>query len=381
MRYKRQLQNAINYALEEESYNKEKWAENVDIVCAWGTGRFFSEAFEQWKFQSRLRVNLLCDSNKDKWGTTIHDMTCVSPEELYQLSKHQKVLVITFVGNPVELNTWLKEHHIRYTNAAECVFEYLCDTPKEKEWFEGNRLLEVLNEIKDDESRHVYTNVLCNRLAPHLSEADYNELYSIGEYFETGVFALGEHESYVDCGAYTGDTIEKFLRVVNGKFSHIYGFEMEPINYSKLCATLKKCESKHDFTADDYELFQNGVWSQEEWLSFGKEDCGSDEGYCLFKTEHEQSVKVVAMDDVIDGSVSFIKMDIEGSEIQALKGAARIIKDNKPKLAICLYHRLEDFWVIPEYIKKLVPEYQIYVRHHQNGTMGGTVMYATCESI
>lgn len=71
-----------------------------------------------------------------------------------------------------------------------------------------------------------------------------------------------------------------------------------------------------------------------------------------------------------------IKLDIERAEYKALHGAKNIIVNNEPKLAICLYHRLQDFWEIPTYIKLLVPQYKMYVRHHQNETMGGTVMYA-----
>jgi hypothetical protein len=62
--------------------------------------------------------------------------------------------------------------------------------------------------------------------------------------------------------------------------------------------------------------------------------------------------------------ITFIKMDIEGSEPQALSGAEEIIKKQKPKLAICVYHKPEHLWEIPLYLKKIVPEYKIYIRHH-----------------
>jgi hypothetical protein len=57
-------------------------------------------------------------------------------------------------------------------------------------------------------------------------------------------------------------------------------------------------------------------------------------------------------------------MDIEGSEPQALSGAEEIIKKQKPKLAISVYHKLEHLWEIPLYLKHIVPEYKIYLRHH-----------------
>ncbi len=74
-----------------------------------------------------------------------------------------------------------------------------------------------------------------------------------------------------------------------------------------------------------------------------------------------------------------IKMDIEGAELEALKGAKKTIQRDKPKLAICIYHKTEDLWEIPLYIKELVSEYCLYIRHQTFGT-GDTVLYAVMPS-
>ena len=76
---------------------------------------------------------------------------------------------------------------------------------------------------------------------------------------------------------------------------------------------------------------------------------------------------MVPLDDVLKNKkVTFVKMDIEGAEPQALRGAENIIRTQKPRLAICIYHDLKHLWEIPFYIKNLVPEYKIYLRHHTN---------------
>lgn len=77
----------------------------------------------------------------------------------------------------------------------------------------------------------------------------------------------------------------------------------------------------------------------------------------------------------IDTPITFIKMDIEGAEKESILGAKEIIKKYKPKLAICVYHKLEDIYMIPKMIKELVPEYKLYLRHHSLG-MWETVCYA-----
>ena len=78
-------------------------------------------------------------------------------------------------------------------------------------------------------------------------------------------------------------------------------------------------------------------------------------------------VDVTTLDKVIpeNEKVTFIKMDIEGSEYAALQGAERLIKNCKPKLAISLYHCGEDYYRIPLYLKSIVPEYKFAVRHHK----------------
>ena len=68
-------------------------------------------------------------------------------------------------------------------------------------------------------------------------------------------------------------------------------------------------------------------------------------------------------------------MDIEGSEIKALEGAKNTISKYKPNLAICIYHKTDDLWKIPDLIHKMVPEYQLYIRHH-SCIFYDTVLYA-----
>lgn len=77
------------------------------------------------------------------------------------------------------------------------------------------------------------------------------------------------------------------------------------------------------------------------------------------------SVPVVALDDWCRENAvkpDFIKMDLEGGEVDAINGARGIIAEYKPRLAICLYHRLSDMWVIPRLIKEIVPEYRFWCR-------------------
>lgn len=87
-------------------------------------------------------------------------------------------------------------------------------------------------------------------------------------------------------------------------------------------------------------------------------------------------IEVVSLDSVIQEKVTFIKMDIEGSEIKALQGSRNLIQTYRPKLAISIYHKWEDLVDIPTYIHELVPEYKFYIRHYFYSP-AETVLYAT----
>ena len=88
---------------------------------------------------------------------------------------------------------------------------------------------------------------------------------------------------------------------------------------------------------------------------------------------------IVSIDDFVEGQgakkIDFIKMDVEGFELNALRGAARTMEKHRPKLAISLYHKPQDFFEIPIYLKDVFPFYRLYLEHY---TIFGeeTVLYA-----
>lgn len=87
-------------------------------------------------------------------------------------------------------------------------------------------------------------------------------------------------------------------------------------------------------------------------------------------------IQMDSIDNICENEkVTYIKMDIEGSELEALRGARKVICRDKPRLGICIYHKPEDLLEIPMFIKKMVPEYKLYIRHH-SPHYNETVIYA-----
>lgn len=380
--YQQQLNDILTYASEHGSWSKKLLCKNADIVCAYGLGKYFEDAFVQWNFQKQFHVNFCSDKNKEhglriakKYGVSFVDI-----EELQALNKTKKVVVVLFVGsNTSALLRDFASKGLYAITPADCIFEALCDMPSEPDWFADNRLMEVVDLLEDEESKRIFVNILANRMAFHLAQYSYDEMMSDDEYFHLPFMKLSDKEVYVDCGAYTGDTIERFLEAVDGQCDFVYAYEMAKENFGLLEKNVSRMKEKWDgFTDEKYKLLNAGVWDHKEVLSYGKEERGTGESFVVFKTDNVEYSDAVTIDETTDRPVTLIKMDIEGAELNALRGASNVLRGTtgaSPKLAICLYHRLQDFWEIPMYVKALVPEYKIYVRHH-GAWLGGTVMYA-----
>jgi len=183
-------------------------------------------------------------------------------------------------------------------------------------------------------------------------------------YYENGYIELQQGEIFVDAGAKFGETVEQFISKMKDAektYKKIYAFEPSPINYS---ATVERLSH-----IDGVEIVQKGLWSCEAVLSFFEHDQLRETS--SFTTELFGSnciqVPVTSLDfflkDVAPCDLpTFIKMDIEGSEKEALKGAANTIKLAKPKLAICAYHKTEDIYELPQTILGIRDDYKFALR-------------------
>ncbi|SHJ39312.1 methyltransferase, FkbM family [Clostridium cavendishii DSM 21758] len=378
-KYLDQLKKAIEYATNSGSFNKKNIVYNAENVCVFGLGTYFKEAFLQQNVMERFHVNMLCDNNYKKAEEILKDnnykgLKFITIEELKSLDN---VVVILMLGDPREVEKQLKDlginNCITYNDLS---LDTIMDLPCDKKWFKNNsgKLIDAYNCLSDEESRKVFVNVICNHISPLYSNYSYEELYSSGEYFNTGLFNLSKNECFVDCGAYNGDTIDTFLKETNNMFEKIFAFELDSDNYRMLTEAVACYDSDITKKVKCYNL---GVWNQECEITYGKGTANDrSDGISIYKSNNKNIAKVIKLDDILLGNkITLIKMDIEGAEQNALKGAENIIRKQKPKMAICLYHRLDDFWEIPLYLKKLVPQYKVNIRHHYYYNCWGTVCY------
>lgn len=174
------------------------------------------------------------------------------------------------------------------------------------------------------------------------------------------------HGAFIDCGCFDLDTSTRFAVLQGSLDTRIIAFEPDPDNYEKCKRTI---EEQH---LTNVSLIQAGLWHETTTLRFHAGGVGTS----FLSNDGEIAVPVVTLDSIVkDEPVAFIKMDIEGSEMQALRGAANTIRRDKPLCAICIYHKPGDMLEISSYLKQLVPEYQFAIRHYAV-TADETVLYA-----
>jgi FkbM family methyltransferase len=166
---------------------------------------------------------------------------------------------------------------------------------------------------------------------------------------------------FVDCGAYTGDTIEGF-RSAGYAFDAIAAFEPDPNHFPKLCAAL---------VGEKASVFPCGVWDCMTQLRFASDDAASH-----ISDDGDITVQTVALDQALPGfAPSYIKMDVEGAEPEALRGGQALIANYRPRLAVSVYHRPRHLWELMLQVDGMGLDYQFHLRSHAfNGF--DTVLYA-----
>lgn len=193
----------------------------------------------------------------------------------------------------------------------------------------------------------------------------------------SGLVEVEPGDVVMDCGGCYGDTALYFANKA-GDTGNIYSFEFVPTNLE----TWNRNIDMNPHLKPRIHLVKAPVWSQSGQPLFIEGTGPGSRVVAETQSREALEVKTVSIDDLVREhdleTVNFIKMDIEGAELAALRGAENTIKRFRPKLAISVYHNLEDFWSIPQYLQGLELNYRFYLRHftiHDEET----VLFAVAE--
>lgn len=325
------------------------------LFGAGGIGRSVLELRKE--ILSNIQIEGFLDNDVNKWGTHFQGYLVSGVDILKKIDEDSYVVLITSYSAE-DIKAQLKRFGVKNIFNARTLWgvgrTYTTD--------EIEKIEQVKGLLADEKSRKNIEKIMTYRNA---GISDWHDLYEPEQYFPKDVIKLGEAEVFVDCGAFTGDTVQEFIRQCNGVYQKIYAFE--PVEENFLIMRQQYEMEKR------VACIQAGLADKEAVLRFSENKDLMSAGRI---SEYGESKTIITTIDArIKENVTFIKMDIEGYELLALHGAAETIQRDKPKLAICIYHKAEDLYEIPQYIKSLVPEYKLYIRHHMPAGYE-TVLYA-----
>ena len=228
-------------------------------------------------------------------------------------------------------------------------------------------LTEFHENLQDQKSKDSFTAYLLSKVRQDMKYLP--SVFEKVQYFPQGIFALTEHESYFDCGAFTGDTIASFLKTTGGLYRRIWAVEPDKSNYKQLIQYIS------DEKLINIDVVNKGIYSYTGNLPFSQ----TGDMLSMITADSDCYIEVDTIDHIAAGNpVSYIKMDVEGVELEALRGAEQTIKAFKPVLGISIYHKQQDLIDIPMYIKEIVPEYNFYFRVHKKLAID-TVLYGVVK--
>lgn len=293
---------------------------NLDIVI-FGAGNYGRKTHRNLLRCHRYNVRAYCDNNRDIIGKKIDNIPVIAPDDIrYDAS----IIVIS-------------------------------SQKYEKEMY--NQLINI-----GVDKKRIVTPIM-----------GYLEIQCGWQYFD--LFKPMSREVFIDAGTFDGTTIIDFYKWIGNGVGTVYG--MEPVEEMYKVATQRLMENK----IINAKIFECAAWNCNEELGMNldvKVD-GEIWGGNRISQDGAMIIKGKTIDNLLEengSDVTFIKMDIEGSELKALEGAANSIRKYKPRLAISLYHKPEDVLEIPDYILNLNSEYKFYLRHY-TGDSNETVLYAT----
>ena len=314
------------------------------------------------------------DNNQILWGAEVSGLKVLSPNEAARTYGDTACFVVTiYQGSSV--------HHQlanlgcqRIAHFAGLVWKY-SDTFIPQSGIQlPHRMVEQIESIRtcyaalaDDVSK----TELCEQLrwrywlenAP-LSPPD----NSRDTYFPMDLLSSSTAEVFIDCGGFDGDTIRSFNEHWKGEFRHIFALEPDPANRAALSANIDAAGLSSRVTVMPY-----AVGSTTGPVSFSITSSAASH---VTAGGNGVTIECRRLDDLEwPLAPTYIKMDIEGAEPEALAGASQLLKRHHPVLAVCTYHRSEHLWLIPNLIRSIVPEYNIFLRRYAEDCWEG-VCYA-----
>jgi FkbM family methyltransferase len=364
--YKKEITNYLNEVLERKEFSIDRIKEKIKRskhVCVFGIGAISYPIISSINNFTDIKIDFLSDNDQAKWGKTFHsNLKCVSPAELEQYKNDIAILITTQHYKKIYAQLLEKGFKKIFAVTEYRLLNDLYFKNKQNLQTIKNNVLKAMDILEDERSKEIMFTLIKNWFDFDVDKVGYEEIFTTDQYYPAGIIKLSEEEAFIDAGAYNGDTIFDFLERTSNKFDSVIAFELDKNNFKEMESAIDKLDVN---LKKKIRLYNLGLLDEEKDIYYETGGSGMQSTFINVINTASDSGKTVRLSDIIKNKkVTFIKMDIEGSEPRALSGAEEIIKKQKPKLAICVYHKPEHLWEIPLYLKEIVPEYKIFFRHH-----------------
>ncbi len=322
-------------------------------IVLFGAG-ITGEKVKKYLDQNGILVEYFIDNNPNKQGKRLEGIEILSEKAVLERIPSATIVVscdaFMEITDQLVRDGFNKEHIVYFEpdwlNTPEGHGEYI------RQHIDDFRM--TYNMLEDEKSRDVFVALLNYKITHNLqyitNKAD------VLPYFDSDLVRLGDDCIFLDCGAFIGDTLGDFISYTKGRYGKVICFEPNPENVIELKKNIANRNIKN------VDVFERGLSDKKQRLCFsGSSEGGriSQEGFAI----ECDTIDNLCFDNV--SKVDMIKMDIEGSEYYALLGAKKIIQRDKPVLAVCVYHKEDDFFKLTRLIKELNPNYKLYFRQYE----------------
>ena len=344
----------IKCDLPEYPFREDMWdalARETRPIVVYGMGNGADKLIDRFD-KYGIKISDFFASDGFVRGHFFHGMRVKSFSEIKE-TYPDFVIVLSFASNRAEVLEMLEkidsEHEMYVPDMPVAGEEYF-----DREFYNSHyeEILSAYSLFDDEDSKNAYANIINYKLTgkmKYLMDAysDKDELYA--------ELNTAEIESYVDAGAYNGDTAREAIEYFPA-LREIIAIEPDPKNYKKLV------KFKDTLTYPEIRTVNAAVWSEVgggEFLASGNRNSSvsSTASYQHKDTE----IELVSIDS-LEVSPDYIKYDVEGAELEALIGSKDTVTKNRPTMLVSLYHRSRDIFEIPSYIGREYPFYKMKLR-------------------
>lgn len=326
---------------------------------------------------SRLGISplALVDNNPAMWGRTIRDVAVLAPADAIARYPDAAYVAAIFTHTPLRKQL-TKLGAARVVSYASLFHKYpdtflpyfAVDDPSAIAR-DAEAVRQAGRIWADEESSTLFASIL-DWFVTLNSDAVPGPLPA-GETYFPDVLRLRPDEVFVDCGAFDGDTVLTYAAACGGRYGTIIAIEPDPGNFARLTNRLAAVDRARAVNAavganpGSIPFVASGALSSHA-ASAGAQ--GIETGGPLV------NVDVVTLDS-LQPRPTYVKMDIEGFEQEALAGARGLLSGGETAFAVTLYHRMSDLWQIPLYIHQAAPNLRLFLRHYAED-WAETICYA-----